>query len=399
MMYTTTAPAASVAVKVKAASKTASKARRGAARMMAATASKRAYNFSAGPACLPVSVLEKAQAEMLDWHGSGMSVMEMSHRGKEYTSIIQKAEADLRALVGIPDHYKVMFIQGGASTQFAALPFNLTGSASDKADYVLTGAWGKKAHQEAARYCDAKVVASSKESNFSAIPAPSTWDLRDDAKYVHVCSNETIGGVEFKSFPKTEAPLIADMSSNFCSKPFDMEQFGVVYAGAQKNVGPAGVTMVIVREDLIGNARADCPTMLDWKTMAENDSLYNTPSSYAIYMCGLVFADLLEQGGLEAVEKKNIAKAGKLYDVISNSNGFYSCPVDDAVRSCMNVPFRVVPNDLEPAFLDAAKDAGLLSLKGHRSVGGVRASIYNAMPDEGVDALTDLMKDFQAKHA
>ena len=344
-------------------------------------------------------MLEKAQAELVDWNGSGMSVMEMSHRGPEFISILAKTEADMRELIGIPENYKVLFVQGGASTQFTAIPMNLCAEKKG-ADYVTTGAWGKKAVQEAARFVDAQTVASSKDTNFSSIPDVSSWEMRDDAAYVHICANETIGGVEYKSTPDLgDKVLVADMSSNFCSKPIDVEKYGVIYAGAQKNIGPAGVTMVIVREDLVGNAMEGTPAMLDWSTAAENDSCYNTPPCWAIYMCGLVFEDLLAQGGLEAIEKKNIAKAMKLYDAINNSDGFYSCPVDEACRSLMNVPFRVVPNELEKDFLAGAAEAGLTQLKGHRSVGGIRASIYNAMPAEGVDALVAFMEEFKAKHS
>lgn len=355
---------------------------------------------SAGPATLPLNVLEKAQAELVDWNGSGMSVMEMSHRGPEFISILAKTEADMRELIGIPDNYKVLFVQGGASTQFAAIPMNLCKDKSAAADYITTGAWGKKAVAEAARFVDAQTAATSKESNFSSIPAVGEWALRDEAAYVHICANETIGGVEYKGAPDVgDKVLVADMSSNFCSKPIDVEKYGVIYAGAQKNIGPSGVTMVIVREDLVGNAMEGTPAMLDWSTAAENDSCYNTPPCWAIYMCGLVFEDLLKQGGLEAIEKKNIAKAGLIYDAINSSGGFYSCPVDENARSLMNVPFRVVPNDLEKDFLAGAAEAGLTQLKGHRSVGGIRASIYNAMPSAGVEALVAFMKDFQAKHA
>lgn len=357
----------------------------------------RLYNFSAGPAVLPVDVLEQAQADLINWQGSGMSVMEMSHRGKEFDSIIKKTEADLRALLSIPDNYKVLFLQGGASTQFAAIPLNVT-KEGDKVDYIITGSWSKKATDEAKKYCNVNVV--TKGDNKS-IPDPSTWKLSPDAKYVHYCDNETIQGVEFQAPPAVgDVPLIADMSSNFISKPVDVSKYGIIYAGAQKNVGPAGVTIVIVREDLIGESRPITPTMLDYKTQAENDSMYNTPPCWAIYICGLVFERLLKLGGLEAVQRVNRQKAQVLYDAIAASNGFYNSPVDPAVRSAMNVPFTIPSSpDLEKAFIKEADKAGLVQLKGHRSVGGMRASIYNAMPLEGVQELAAFMKEFAAKHA
>jgi phosphoserine aminotransferase len=358
----------------------------------------RVYNFSAGPAVLPVDVLKKAQADLISWQGTGMSVMEMSHRGPEYDSIIKKTEADLRKLVGIPDNYKVLFLQGGASTQFAMVPLNLTSASDDVVDHLVTGSWSKKAVEETEKYCKANIVC---KGNNKSIPDASTWKLTPGAKYVHYCDNETIQGVEFKSVPNVgDAVLVADMSSNFISRPIDVAKFGIIYAGAQKNVGPAGVTIAIVREDLIGHCRPITPTMLDYKTHSENDSMYNTPPCFSIYVCGLVFEQLLAQGGLEAVEKTNVAKAKILYDAIDGSNGFYSSPVDPSVRSNMNVPF-VIPGkeDLEKQFIKAAEKAGMVQLKGHRSVGGMRASIYNAMPTEGVQMLADFMKEFAAKHS
>lgn len=357
------------------------------------------YNFSAGPATLPADVLATAQAELVDWHGSGMSVLEMSHRGPEFLSIYDKAVEDFRALYGIPDNYKVLFMQGGASTQFAALPLNLT-KEGDTVDYVLTGSWGSKACSEAKKYCNVNVAASDKENNFTSIPDPASWKLSDDSKYVHICANETIQGVEFKSTPDVgDRLLIADMSSNFCSKPVDIEKYGVIYGGAQKNIGPSGVTIVIVREDLLGNMREYGPTMLDYKVCADNDSMYNTPPCYSIYICGLVFAKLLAMGGLEAVEKINIEKANLIYDAIAESDGFYKCPVDPAVRSLMNIPFTMDTPDLEKQFLKDAAADGLIQLKGHRSVGGIRASVYNAMPMEGAQKLADFMKEFRAKNS
>jgi phosphoserine aminotransferase len=357
----------------------------------------RVVNFSAGPACLPVDVLEQAKADMISWQGSGMSVMEMSHRGKEFDSIIKKAEADLRKLLAIPDNYKVLFQQGGASTQFAAIPLNLTAE-GDTVDYVITGSWSKKAAEEAKKYCNVNIAA---KGDNKSIPDVGTWNLSPNSKYVHYCDNETIQGVEFQAPPEVgDRILVADMSSNFISKPVDVSKFGLIYAGAQKNVGPSGVTIVIIRDDLIGNARPITPTMLDYKTQAENDSMYNTPPCYAIYICGLVFARLLALGGLEAVQAANQEKAAVLYDAIAASNGFYNSPVDPAARSAMNVPFTIPSSpDAEKAFVKEAEAAGLVQLKGHRSVGGMRASIYNAMPLEGVKELAAFMQAFAAKTA
>jgi len=362
---------------------------------VSAAAAQRAFNFSAGPAILPLDVLKQAQEEMLDWHGSGMSVLEMSHRGPEFESIIAKTEKDLRTLMKIPDNYKVLFVQGGASTQFAALPLNFAAEGAT-IDFVVTGSWGTKAAEEAAKYNKVNIAATDKANKFTGIPDQSTWKLTPDAAYVHICANETIQGVEFKSDPVVPGILIADVSSNFCSKPIDVSKYGVIYGGAQKNIGPSGVTIMIVREDLLGKARPQCPTMLDYKIHADNTSLYNTPPCYSIYVCGLVFERLLKLGGLEAVEKVNKTKAGKIYDAIAASNGFYKCPVEPSVRSLMNIPFTMATPELEKAFLKACEQRGLLQLKGHRSVGGIRASVYNAMPMEGVDALVQLMKEFPA---
>ncbi|HEB82287.1 MAG TPA: 3-phosphoserine/phosphohydroxythreonine transaminase [Gammaproteobacteria bacterium] len=354
----------------------------------------RVYNFSAGPATLPLEVLEQAQAEMLDWHGSGMSVMEMSHRGKDYMSIAAKAEADLRELMSIPENYKVLFLQGGASSQFAMVPINLLGE-KKTADYLLTGQWSKKAVAEGKRYCDINLVADTTDSKFTTVPAESALSFSKDAAYVHYTPNETIVGVEFPYIPDTgDVPLVADMSSNILSRRIDVSKFGVIYAGAQKNIGPAGLTIVIVREDLIGNANPAMPTMMDYKTHADNDSMYNTPPTYSWYMAGLVFAWCLKQGGLEAIEKINQRKAEKLYAAIDESS-FYSNPVDVNCRSWMNVPFILANADLDAAFLEQAAANGLTTLKGHRSVGGMRASIYNAMPEAGVDALIEFMREFE----
>lgn len=352
------------------------------------------YNFSAGPAVLPKEVLQQAQAELLDWHGSGMSVMEMSHRGKEYMGIHAQAEADLRELMGIPSNYKVLFLQGGAHLQFSMIPLNLLrGKAS--VDYVNTGEWSKKAIGEAKKFANVNVVADNKDKNCTYVPAFDTWKLDKDAAYVHYTPNETIGGVEFNWIPKTgDVPLVADMSSNILSRQIDVSKFGLIYAGAQKNIGPAGVTLVIVREDLVGHADARLPTMMDYKIHADNESMYNTPPTYGIYMAGLVFKWLKQNGGIAAMEKNNIAKANLLYDAIDSSNGFYNCPVAKADRSRMNVPFTLKDANLDGDFLKQADARGLLQLKGHRSVGGMRASIYNAMPLAGVQALVDFMNEF-----
>nr|QKY14866.1 phosphoserine aminotransferase (SERC) [Polytomella parva] len=356
---------------------------------------KRVYNFSAGPAMLPMDVLQKAQADLIDWQGSGMSIMEMSHRGKEFDSVIKRAEADLRKLLNIPLNYKVLFLQGGASTQFSMIPLNLA-KEGDVVDYVVTGSWSKKAFDEGKKFCKANLAC---KGNNKSVPAIDSWKLSADAKYVHYCDNETIQGVEFKSAPNVKATLIADMSSNFCSKPVDVSKYGLIYAGAQKNVGPAGLTIAIIREDLIGKARPSTPTMLDYKIHADNDSMYNTPPCWSIYMCGLVFEKLLSLGGLEAVQKINEEKAAVLYNTISGSNGFYNSPVDPAVRSLMNVPFTIPSKpDLEKVFIKEAGKLDLIQLKGHRSVGGMRASIYNAMPLEGVQKLAAFMKEFAAKN-
>jgi phosphoserine aminotransferase len=354
----------------------------------------RVYNFSAGPAMLPQAVIEKAQAEMLDWHGTGMSIMEVSHRGADYMSVASKAEADLRELMAIPDNYKVLFLQGGASLQFAMIPLNLA-QAGDTVDYFNTGVWSEKAIKEASKFCNVNVVAT----NTTAIPDPSEWKLSPDAKYVHYTPNETIGGLEFQDIPNVgDKVLVADMSSTILSRPIDVSKFGLIYAGAQKNIGPAGLTIVIVRDDLIGKARAGTPTMLDYKVAADNDSMYNTPATYAWYMAGLVFEWLKETGGLSAMAGVNQRKADKLYAAIDGSNGFYANPVKVSDRSWMNVPFTLANSVLDAEFLKASKAAGLTSLKGHKIVGGMRASIYNAMPEAGVDALIAFMADFAIKH-
>ncbi|XP_050227289.1 phosphoserine aminotransferase 1, chloroplastic-like [Mercurialis annua] len=361
----------------------------------------RIFNFAAGPATLPANVLKQAQSELYNWNGSGMSVMEMSHRGKEFLSIIQKAESNLRSLLNIPDNYSVLFLQGGATTQFASIPLNLCKN-DDPVDFIVTGSWGDKAFKESQKYCKSKVIWSGKSDKYTKIPSFNDFEQSPDAKYLHICANETIHGVEFKDehYPIAKnGILVADMSSNFCSKPVDVSKFGIIYAGAQKNVGPSGVTIVIIRKDLIGNAQESTPVMLDYKIHDENNSLYNTPPCYCIYMCGLVFEDLLAQGGLEEVEKKNKKKGELLYNAIDESNGFYRCPVDKSVRSLMNVPFTLEKSELEGEFIKEAAKEKMVQLKGHRSVGGMRASIYNAMPLAGVEKLVAFMKDFQAKHA
>ena len=357
----------------------------------------RVFNFSAGPAMLPQAVLEQAQQEMLDWNGSGMSVMEMSHRGKEYMSIAEQAEADLREVMAIPANYKVLFLQGGASSQFAMVPMNLL-RGKGKADYINTGDWSKKAIAEAKRYCEVNVAATTEASNFSTVPEPGELKLNADAAYLHYTPNETIRGVEFPYIPDCgEVPLVADLSSTILSRPIDVSKFGVIYAGAQKNIGPAGLTVVIVREDLMGETLAGTPTMFDYKAHADNDSMYNTPSTYAWYLAGLVFQWIKQQGGLQGMAEINERKAGKLYAAIDGS-GFYANPVALNCRSWMNVPFTLASADLDKVFLDEAVKANLKTLKGHRSVGGMRASIYNAMPEAVVDALVSFMQDFEKRH-
>jgi phosphoserine aminotransferase len=355
------------------------------------------FNFSPGPAVLPAPVLAQARDELLDWHGSGMSVMEMSHRGKEFMSIAAAAEHDLRALLSIPASYKVLFLQGGATAQFAMIPMNLLRGKS-AADYIHTGEWAKKAIGEAKKFCKVNIAASSEDKSFTYAPKQESWKLDPQAAYVHYTGNETIGGVEFHWIPDAgSVPLVCDLSSSLLSRPLDVSRFGLIYAGAQKNIGPAGLTIVIVRDDLIGQAAAGTPSVFDYKIEADNESMYNTPPTYAIYMAGLVFQWLKAQGGLAGMERINIAKAKLLYDLLDASD-FYSSPVAAGDRSRMNVPFRLRDAALDDEFLKQAKQRGLLQLKGHRSVGGMRASIYNAMPLAGVQALVDLMREFEASH-
>jgi len=358
---------------------------------------RQVFNFSAGPAVLPEEVLAQAAAEMLDWHGSGQSVMEMSHRGKEYMSIHEQAERDLRGLMGIPSNYKVLFLQGGATLQFAMVPINLMRGKAG-ADYVNTGEWSKKAIKEAKLFGTVNVAASSEDRNFSCVPAQSSWKRSADAAYLHYCANETIGGVEFGWVPDPgDVPLVADVSSNFLSRPLDVAKFGLLYGGAQKNIGPAGLTIVIVREDLLGHAPRGTPTMLDYKVHADADSMLNTPPTWAIYIAGLVFQWLVRQGGLAAIEQRNVEKAKLLYDYLDGT-AFYRNPVERADRSRMNVPFTLHDAALDEPFLKGAKERNMLQLKGHRSVGGMRASIYNAMPIEGVRALVDYLRDFEKRN-
>jgi phosphoserine aminotransferase len=357
----------------------------------------RVFNFSAGPAVLPEEVLQRAREELLDWRGSGMSVMEMSHRGKEFVSIAERAEADFRSLLSVPQGYRALFLQGGASSQFAMVPMNLL-RGKKSADYVNTGMWSKKAISEAKRFCTVNTAASSEAQSFASIPARDTWRLDPEAAYVHYTPNETIGGVEFHWVPEVGGvPLVADMSSTLLSRPLEVSRFALIYAGAQKNIGPAGLTLVLVREDLIGQTLPGTPTMSDYRVHAENQSMYNTPPTYAWYVAGLVFDWLKRQGGLAAMAERNGRKAQKLYSAIDGSH-FYRNPVDPPCRSWMNVPFTLARPELDDAFLKAAKEAGLVALKGHRSVGGMRASLYNAMPEEGVDALVSFMAEFERRH-
>jgi len=357
----------------------------------------RPFNFSAGPAVLPQAVLERASAEMSDYAGSGMSVMEMSHRGKEFIKIAEEAEADFRELLAIPTNYKVLFLQGGAMLQFSAIPLNLCSDGAE-VDYLTTGYWSDRAVTEAKRHCRVSLVASGEADKFTTIPRCSQWQLNDKAAYFHYCANETIHGVEFPDIPDVGAvPLVCDMSSTILSRPVDVSKFGLIYAGAQKNIGPAGLTVVIVRDDLLDRARPNIPYLLNYKILADNASMANTPPTYAWYIAGLVFKWVKEQGGLSAMAKLNQRKSQMLYKAIDES-GFYKNPVEHNCRSWMNVPFTAPDERLEKLFLEEAKKAGLLTLAGHRSVGGMRASLYNAMPVEGVTKLTEFMADFARRN-
>ncbi len=370
----------------------------------------RPFNFSAGPAALPEEVLQQAAAEMLDWNGSGMSVMEMSHRGKEFIAIYEAAEADFRELLAVPDEFRILFMQGGGLAENAIVPLNL--SRGGKAEFVITGSWSEKSEKEARKYCSTHVAATAQSTGFTAIPAPTHWDVQPGAGYVHLCSNETIHGVEFHALPDLkalgcDAPLVIDFSSHVASRPVDWSRVGLAFGGAQKNLGPAGVTLVVVREDLLGHALPVCPTAFDYKTVADHGSMFNTPPTYAIYIAGLTFQWLKRQRegqpgnearGVAAMEHRNIAKAQLLYNAI-DSSGLYFNKVDHSCRSRMNVPFYLRDESRNEAFLSGAKARGLLQLKGHKSVGGMRASIYNAMPLAGVEALVAYMREFEQKHA
>ena len=357
----------------------------------------RVFNFSAGPAALPEPVLRQAADEMLDWQGSGMSVMEMSHRGKEFIAIADEAQALLRELMAVPANYKVLFMQGGAIAENAIVPMNmLRGKAG--CDFIDTGEWSKKSIAEARKYGRVNVAASAADTGYTTIPPRDTWRLDPSAAYVQICSNETIGGVEYHFTPDVgDVPLVSDMSSSILSRPVDVSKYGLIFGGAQKNIGPAGLTLVIVRDDLIGNALPATPSAFDYKIVADNDSMYNTPPTYAIYIAGLVFRWLKAQGGLAAIEQHNRAKAALLYDAL-DASGFYSAPVARDCRSWMNVPFKTPNEALDAAFVKGAESRGMVQLKGHRSVGGMRASIYNAMPLAGVEALVAYMREFESQH-
>lgn len=362
---------------------------------------KTVYNFSAGPCVLPKEVLKKSQEELLSWHGTGVSVMEMSHRSKEFIEIADQAEKDFRELMNVPKNYQVFFFSGGASLQFTAIPLNLLGEKT-KANYLTTGSWSEAAIKEAKKYCTANEVWPDSNSKFQTVPEPSTWNIDKDGAYFHYCDNETIHGVEFQEFPSEvigDMTLVCDMSSNFCSKPIQWEKYGVVYAGVQKNVGPAGVCIAVIRDDLIGHQKKETPLLCDWKTFgAAPNKFHNTPACWPIYVCGLNLA-YMKNKGLKAIQEEAALKSKMLYDYIDSSEDYYTNPVDPRYRSRMNIPFRVKKDDkLETKFLKEAQDAGLIELKGHRSVGGCRASIYNAMPVEGVQALIEFMKKFRSEN-
>lgn len=373
---------------------------------MTAAGGQRPYNFSAGPAAMPEAVLRQAAAEMLDWHGSGLGVMEMSHRGKEFGQIRAEAEADLRTLLAVPAHFHILFMQGGGLAENAIVPLNL--SRGGVVDFVISGSWSAKSHKEAGRYCEARIAASNAEGGHTDVPPPAQWALSDNAAYVHLCTNETIHGIEFQQLPDlaalgSQAPLVIDFSSHVASRPVDWSRVGLAFGGAQKNIGPAGLTIVIVRDDLLGHALRACPTAFDYRTVADHQSMYNTPPTWGIYVAGLTFKWLLAQRegdatGVAAMEWRNTAKAALLYEAI-DSSGLYVNPVAPAWRSRMNVPFLLRDDSRNEAFLAGAREAGLLQLKGHKSVGGMRASIYNAMPMAGVQALVAYMREFERSHA
>lgn len=361
----------------------------------------RPYNFSAGPAAMAEEVLTQAAAEMLDWHGSGMGVMEMSHRGKEFGQIYEQAEADLRELLAVPPNFKLLFMQGGGLAENAIVPLNL--SRGENADFVITGSWSQKSAQEAARYCRVQIAANTQGSGFTTLADPASWQLSDRPAYVHICSNETINGVEYHTLPDLQAlgcdaPLVIDFSSHVASRPVDWSRVGLAFGGAQKNLGPAGLTLVVVRDDLLDRALPICPSAFNYKTVAANASMFNTPPTYSLYIAGLVFKWLKAQGGIQAIEARNVAKAQLLYDAIDNST-LYRNKVEPSCRSRMNVPFYLADERLNDVFLSGARDRGLLQLKGHKSVGGMRASIYNAMPLAGVQALVDYLREFERQHA
>jgi len=359
----------------------------------------RAFNFSAGPACLPDEVLKKAQQEMLNCEGSGMSVMEMSHRGEHFTRIFNNAKKNLKQILEIPDNYKILFLAGGATALFSAIPLNL-GTIGDTADYICTGAWSQKAIEEARKFIQVNVAASNEQIKFGSIPLTNEWKLTPTAKYVYYCDNETIHGIEFKEIPQTKAPLVCDASSSFLSKPIDVSKFGIIFAGAQKNCGIAGVTIVIIREDLLDFAKSPIPSCLDLKFKSDHDSMDNTPPTFGIYVAGLVFEWILRQGGLKGISQRNEEKASIIYQAIDSSNGFYNCPVEKKYRSRMNIPFRIRNGDanLESQFLKDAESHHMLELKGHRSVGGIRVSLYNALTIQKVEALEKFMHQFFEKN-
>lgn len=357
----------------------------------------RVYNFGAGPAMLPQTVMEQAREEFLDWHGTGMSVIEMSHRSKAFISIVEQAEADLRELLAVTDDYRVLFLQGGATTQFAMAPLNLLGK-NDTADYLHTGHWSGKAIKEAKRFANIHIAASSEADNFSTIPEIETWRLSDNAKYLYFTSNETIGGVEFQFYPDSGGiPLVCDATSNFLSRKVTLEKYGVIFAGAQKNFGPSGIAVAIVRNDLIGHAREGIPSLYDYAVHRDSNCMHNTPPTFSWYLCGLMFRWIKEQGGVQVMENMAIERSGLMYQLLDES-AFYHSPVNPRYRSRMNVPFTLPDEELEKRFLAEAKEAGLVTLEGHRSVGGLRASLYNGMPIEGVRALVDFMRDFERRY-